>query len=133
MGLPFRTLDGSAHGEPEQDVFVARTAEEWAALWRTLTSRCVSPRPPVPEVDWAAEMVLVVALGMRPTGGYDLRIEEVRGGPEGIEVYARESRPGSSCFVTQALTYPVHAVALPPRAGAVRLFLQVETVECEED
>jgi hypothetical protein len=133
MGMPFRTI-GHAHsgnGEPEPGLFVARTADDWAALWRTLTSRVVSEPPPAPAVDWVAETALVVALGMRPTGGYGVRIEEVRGGPEGIEVHACESRPGRSCFVTQALTYPVHAVAVPVHTAAVRLVMRVETVECE--
>ena len=122
--LPIRTLDYGGR-DLEAGVFVARTADQWAALWPH------SPPPEPPALDWPAEMVIVVAVGMRPTGGYSVRIEEVRAGAGLIEVRARENAPGPNCFTTQALTYPLHAVAVPARDGEARLNLQVEIVDCQ--
>jgi hypothetical protein len=40
----------------------------WAAFWEEHTMG-MEPRPPLPEVDFGAEMVLVAILGFQPTGG----------------------------------------------------------------
>ena len=76
-------------------------------------------------------MVIVVAVGMRPTGGYSVRIEEIRPGAGLIDVHAREEKPGPHCVTTQAITYPLHAVTVPARDGEARLILQVEIVDCQ--
>src|SRR5438552_13015014 len=73
-GLPFRTLlRGDQTGVGEPCVRVARTADEWAALWREHSARVV-PRLELPSVDWKKDMVVLVALGSRPSAGYGVEI-----------------------------------------------------------
>ncbi|MGC3862262.1 protease complex subunit PrcB family protein [Micromonospora chersina] len=128
--LPFRTLDRMSLRAEEPDLFVARTADQWARLWQRMTSH-LSPTPPQPTVDWSTEMVVVLALGTRATGGYTVEIEEIRAGQDTLDVHGREDVPGRTCVVTAALTYPHHAVAVAARNGQARLTLRVVTVECE--
>jgi hypothetical protein len=48
----------------------------WAAVWAQLTFG-TQPQTPLPSVDFDTERVLVAALGTRPTGGYDIRVDSL--------------------------------------------------------
>lgn len=79
--------------------------------------------PPQPRVDFATEDLLVAAMGMQPTGGYDIQITRVElmtggftGGHAFVDVVERAPAPGQ--LVTKALTDPVHVVKVPKGAIA---------------
>src|SRR5947208_1611808 len=48
----------------------------WAAAWDLVVGP-LSPRPPLPAVDFAQEMVVLLAMGQQPTGGYGIQIRNV--------------------------------------------------------
>jgi hypothetical protein len=126
--LPLRTLVSSVWADVgEPGLLVVRDAGTWADLWRRLSGDEGDP----PAVDWTTEMVVLVALGMRPSGGYAVEVEAVSAIDGGIEVRTRETAPGPSCFTTGAITYPVHAVAVAAHDGEPRLVQRVEVVDCE--
>ena len=57
--------------------------------------------------------LIMVALGEKPTGGYDVAIEKVTRGDHGqwiVEIMVTE--PGPDDMVTEALTYPYALVAV---------------------
>ncbi len=87
-------------------LFLLRNAEEWDSHWR-LMSRDREPAP----VSWDTELVLLLVLGVRPTAGYHVTIEDVVGRVRRLEAHAVEQRPGG--FTGPMRTVPVHAVAIP--------------------
>jgi hypothetical protein len=61
---------------------------------------------------------LTVRLGQRPTGGYGIRVTRItRDGPT-LTLRCETTEPKDGMIVTQALTYPAHAVSVD--AGLVR-------------
>jgi hypothetical protein len=84
----------------------------WAATWERFWGS-LEPKPPVPTVDFATERVLLVALGGRYSGGYDIAVDSVVGYQGGATVYITGRSPGQGCFVTAALTAPAQLVLLP--------------------
>ncbi|GAA1842988.1 protease complex subunit PrcB family protein [Asanoa iriomotensis] len=123
--IAFRSLFlGCAHSidssYPEAGLFLVRTEDEWVGRWTTMTSG-QRPAPQVPAVDWASELVVMLALGWRPTGGYSVIIEQVAVGEGHVRVSAWENRPWG--FTTQAITFPVHAVAVPAHDVSDDLYL----------
>jgi hypothetical protein len=125
-GVPFRTLArGSGNRNSGGGLFFCRTQQTWAAKWRGLRYLQL-PEPPLPQVDWAVDMVALLVCGTRPTGGYNLRIESIAVDGAWVEVRAVERRPGRGAITTQALTNPYHAVAVGAYDGAERLMLQIE-------
>jgi hypothetical protein len=54
--------------------------------------------------------VLVVALGQRATGGFDIRVDSVAQFQGGTVVYITTTAPGPACITTQAFTQPAEAV-----------------------
>lgn len=55
---------------------------------------------------------LMAAMGQRPTGGFEVRIDEVLRGKEGLVAIATLSAPKAGQAVTQALTYPYDLVSI---------------------
>lgn len=80
-----------------------------------------------PKVDFAEDLVVVAALGLRTSGGYGISIRRARfaGGTLAVEVLS--IRPGDQCLTTGQLIQPVTA-AVVRAAGAER----VEFVEATE-
>jgi hypothetical protein len=117
----------SGLAEPQQLVVRDQAAwqEAWNAIWRHHV-----PRPPLPDVDFAREMIVVAALGTRPTGGYSVFLDSAWDGPDGIVVRIRAISPGSGCGVTLALTQPVDVARLLRREGAVVFSQQHEIQDC---
>ena len=103
--LPYRFHSGLT----ERERIVVRDQVSWAALWTRIVA---SHRPPParPAVDFDDEMLVVVSMGARPTGGYGIYIDglsavfAVRGN---LVVVTREVRPGRNCIVTGAFTEPL--------------------------
>jgi hypothetical protein len=119
----------SYSGYTERERLVIRTAAGWTAAWAQIT-RNVSPRPPAPTINFDQEMVILVAMGQRPTGGYSISIEGVYDASGRLFAEVRERSPGDSCGTTQAVTAPVDAVRVPRRDGAVIFVERTETVVC---
>ena len=53
-----------------------RTQSQWNEIWARVAGNATPP-PEAPEIDFATEMVIVAAMGTRPTGGFAIRIDRV--------------------------------------------------------
>jgi hypothetical protein len=128
--VPFRTLKhGWAGLDHKSGMFVARTHRSWESHWRRLHSARNSV-PPIPEVDWAAEIAVGYVLGSRATGGYGARIEALLAADGWLDVCALEIQPGATCVTPQAFIKPFHVVAITAEAGALRLVERIEIRDC---
>jgi protease stability complex PrcB-like protein len=106
----------SGYDQPER--FVIRDSATMAMVWETIY-RGVSPRPDMPLVDFTRNMVLVVALGARPTSGYNIVLDSATLAADGLTVYTQISSPAGGAslpFVTQ----PLDAGVVPRTTGPVR-------------
>lgn len=122
-------LHAGYSGFGESDRFVVRDSAHWARAWATAFTR-QTPVPPLPAVDFARDMIVVAALGTRPTGGYDIAIEGVAPEAGGAGVRVATTAPGDDCVTTQAITEPVVMVRVAAVAGLVRFHERAETHSC---
>ena len=90
---------------------VARSQNDWTALWRQHVSDDLSSRPP-PAIDFEKEVVVALFLGEKPTGGYDVQISRAEQTNDGLIIYYREKDPSPGGMVIQALTQPFHIVRI---------------------
>ena len=117
-------------GLAEQEQIVVRDSATWAALWPRLVGSH-SPRPVLPAVDFTDEMLIVVSMGTRSSGGYIVTIDSVGVTADTLRVFVREQSPGSRCGTTAALTAPVALVRLE-RSALPATFATRETVhDCD--
>ena len=114
-------------GIPNKRRLYVKDMDTWTALWNDVTAN-ISPRPPVPFIDFGKEALIVAAMGTRGTGGYSISVEGVGESDGKLFVEVLEVSPGPNCLLTQALTAPVHAVRAPLRNGEV-VFTEVAKVQ----
>ncbi len=110
---PFETLLAEPHSglaEPRREV--VRDEAGWARLWTDIHAG-VTPVPPLPEVDFGRHMLIAVASGTRPSGGFAIKVRSVatRGGK--LEVVVVETCPAPDAMVTMELSQPVEVVRVP--------------------
>lgn len=108
---------------------VVRDAPAWRATWDAI-QREMSPPPPAPAVDFAREMVVVAALGTRPSGGWEIVVDSALASAAEVEVYIRRLAPGRGCFTTAAISTPVDVVRLPRRDVPVRFTERLVREDC---
>lgn len=106
-----------------------RTQSQWNEIWARIAGNA-TPAPEAPEIDFATEMVIVAAMGTRPSGGYAIRIGRVvrRGNTVWAEVTS--SAPGSGCMNAAALTAPIDAVVVQRTTGQVLFVENSEVRNC---
>jgi hypothetical protein len=134
-GEPFTEVDSHVllhtaySGFTEATRFVVRDSAHWAGVWATAFAR-QTPVPPLPAVSFANEMVVVAALGARPSGGYDIGIEGVAPEGDGAAVHVVTTAPGDDCITTAAITEPVVILRMAAVGGTVRFPERAETRSC---
>jgi hypothetical protein len=98
--------------EPKQAV--ARSAAEWAALWRQHAGD-----KPLPAVDFGSRTVIAVFLGTRSSAGFAVDITRVSEANGGLIVRWQERRPESGDVSAQVLTSPAVIASVPKFAGEI--------------
>jgi hypothetical protein len=86
---------------------IIRDANAWAAFWSELG---VGDGP---AVDFTRDVIVAVAAGQRPTGGYEIAVSRVRQVNGELTVEVVETTPGPNCMTTTSLIQPVDVVAVP--------------------
>ncbi len=119
-----RTLDLRRIGQwtrtgiGESRRLVIRDANGWAQFWSELG---VGDRP---SVDFNRDVVVAVAAGQRPTGGYEIVIDRVTQSDGQMTVEVVERTPGPNCMTTASLTQPVDVVVVPAADAKSLSFLE---------
>ena len=110
---------------------VIKDSKEWQEVWERSHCKVISPVPPLPEIDFTKELIVVVALGTRPTGGYGIFVDRAVDKNNRREITVGKQSPGKNCFTTQALTQPVDIARLPKTDRPVVFKETGEVHECK--
>ena len=114
--VSFTTISQSEQsGVEEARQVVARTPEEWNALWKEH-----APHQPMPAVDLTKSMVVGVFLGSRSTAGYRVTITGIERDGAIVVVTYREEQPDARAILAQVITFPHHLVRVERIAGEVK-------------
>ncbi len=114
-----RTLArGGQSGLRKPRQIVVRSAAEWEALWKEHAADRL-PTLPMPPIDFTKETVLGVALGDRPTAGYEVQITRADREGDRLVVHTREVTPATDSVQAQVVTSPFDFVVVPRFDGEV--------------
>lgn len=97
----------SRTGIGESRRLVIRDANAWAEFWSEMGT---GDRP---EVDFTKAVVVAVAAGQRPTGGYEIAVDRVGQAGGELTVQVLEISPGPNCITSTSPTQPVDVVVVP--------------------
>ena len=111
---------------------VIKDFEEFAALWNRIAAK--NPpgdwKAPPPQIDFSKEMVIISALGSRPTSGYWTIIDGACEVDNQLEVFITNVEDTSCVGQVQIRTYPADAVRIP-RSDLPVVFRETE-IPCTE-
>lgn len=117
--LTWRTLSrGLTSGLTEPRRVVVTSEVEFLKLWAEHAEDVNRPALP-PVVDFETQMVVVLALGNRPTGGYFVEVVDVELRGDTVRVLVAERTPSPGILQVQQPTQPFQFVALPAMKGRV--------------
>lgn len=87
---------------------------DWARFWEEVTRGAIG-NPPPPAVDFGSHAVLLVAMGERAGGGFDIHIEQVisREVESAVRVILESPPLSSSCRSQEIVSVPFDAVLIP--------------------
>ncbi len=121
--LSFQTVGVGIYSTyKDQGALVIRDPAIWAQVLPNLDLRTgANGAPgPAPVIDFSRDMAIVVCLGVRGSGGYSVRVDQVTAEGSEIVVKATELTPGR-CAATLALTDPLAVVTLSSDSRPVRV------------
>jgi hypothetical protein len=126
---PVEEVRSFMSGIPDRRRLLIDEPEEWAGFWAELNANLV-PTPDLPSVNFDSHVVIAATMGRKPTGGYAIRIEEVRRTGDDLRVVVAETSPGAGCITIQAFTAPATAVTVPRPVGELEFVERTETEDC---
>jgi hypothetical protein len=123
------------NGFPSETGFrlVIRTQADWADFWKRFTARIPPDNgiPPVPEIDFSKDMIVVSAMGERPHSGYITFIDGACEVDGRIEVFVSNFENNNLCIgAFMSVTQPADAVRIP-RSDLPVVFRETQ-ISCAE-
>jgi hypothetical protein len=112
---------------------VIRDRDEWSDVWKALNEPVMPtlPTPRLPAIDFSREMVVIVAMGLRPTLGYNIVVDRAHEVDDQLEIVVISTSPGHNCLLAQAVIYPID-IAVLPRTELSVVFKETDVVhECK--
>ena len=129
--LPFRTVDKGTRTEiKEEKPRLFRSPDgrsapaEWVRIWNEHR-----PGSSFPQVDWAAEMVVLATAGARHELGDSIEVRKVLLRRD-VFVDVVQRVPGDYCAPARRDVWPFHIVKTPRREGSFSFSMRVERVTC---
>jgi hypothetical protein len=106
-----KRAQGTHSGVTKATQQVIRDAKTWKMVWAKIHAK-VSPKPKLPEFDFTKQMVLIVFMGEKRTGGHSITIKQVldKGKVLQADVVSKSPPPGG--FSIQVLTQPYSLVLI---------------------
>jgi hypothetical protein len=128
--LPLTRIENSNWGGFDTTAtLVIRDAVAWSAFWQRMWG-AVNEAPPLPEVDFATDMIVAFASGAQPTLGYDVILTGAAEDGGVVLVQALVRAPASDCFTGQVITHPIDVARMPKRPDPVRFTATPGVVHC---
>jgi hypothetical protein len=106
----------SGYGQPT--MLVIRDRGAWQAAWRQMNGD-LTPGPPMPEIDFSSEMVILVASGSHTSSGYDVLLTSASKTDDLVTVHALERSPAPNCGSLTVITSPVDLARMSRQDGRV--------------
>lgn len=116
---------GAVSGIREARQETIKDQAAWEKLWSQHCGR-TRPAAKLPEIDFTGEMVIVVTMGTKRTGGYAIEVVSVEETGQGLRISVKRTRPPKGAMTIQVITAPFDMVAVP-RSDRKAEFVEVDS------
>jgi PrcB C-terminal len=136
--VPNENFSTDSSGLDRKTLKTINSDREWQQLWREIEPRmsrdeAMRTPHPKPAIDFSRYMLVVIALGSKPSSGYGIVLHSITEYPSHVDVSAVELHPeGADCIVLTVLTRPVALALIPRTEKEVRIHLSKAALRCGE-
>jgi hypothetical protein len=116
-------------GIERETLSVIKDQAAWKALWDKIYAN-QSPAPPLPEVDFTKEMIVVAAAGQKPSSGYAMTVSSAVEANGEVTVSIDAVSPGAKCIGLTVITSPLDLARVTRRDSPVRFNVTRRTRDC---
>jgi hypothetical protein len=111
---------GTYSGKKDSAAQVIDNKKDWEQLWKQHVSVLV-PQPPVPDIDFDANVIAVIFAGEKNTGGYGVVIKNVSTEMDDVILKYLLTEPQPNSFTLQVISQPFAMVRIEKPKGTVKL------------
>jgi hypothetical protein len=114
---------------------VINSQEDWESFFNATLAASLflqGEAPTAPEFDFEKFQILTGGLGVKPSSGYILSVENVIELDDVIEIHVFDIRPGANCVTFAALTYPSTTILVEKTDKPFRFSVSQLVDECSE-
>lgn len=126
--VPITRIGDRFGGLEAPATLVVRDRDMWQSIWIQIHRGGFAP--PLPEVNFSTDMIVVVALGAKPTSGYAVTVTAASETGRVVTVETDSVSPGPNCVTLQVITYPTDVVRMPRRDGEVGFRITPKVTSC---
>jgi len=131
INVPFDSLTHRYYSSINDKRFVLLNSEaEYRKLWDEFYSE-LDQLPMMPEVDFSKYSVIAVFMGVKNTGGFDIKINNITSSGGKLIVNVTETSPGINCIVTDAITKPCDFVRIGKTDKEAEFKVNSITADCK--
>ncbi|MBL4594663.1 MAG: protease complex subunit PrcB family protein [Flavobacteriales bacterium] len=130
--ISFNQLNAGTNGRFEANEYqVISNEQEFKKVWDLAFANFMD-KEPFPSVSFETQLVLLVAMGERNSGGYNISIKSIDETKTNVVVTVEESKPGSTCITTTVMAYPYQIVTIDKSKKEVTFKKTEKVIECEK-
>ena len=128
--LTFKSIAKDSYGGFEEPTLEQYTNQkDFETAWRKAWSN-FSDSVSLPQIDFTKNNVVLVALGMRNNGGYQLKLNSVIENNKEVIIDYTEFTPNQKCLYTQALVFPYEFISISKTSKKIEFRLSKQIGDC---
>jgi len=121
---------GTNGGFNKSGCSINRTQNEFNKTWSTAFDK-FSEAPKPPRIDFENEMIIIVSMGMKNSGGYTTKVNSIVEKKDIILLSVDESSPGKICATTDVITFPYQLIRLKRIDKRIEVVYDKKTYNCD--
>jgi hypothetical protein len=122
-------VQGDTRGDYPKNNQVVTTAAAWSELWARIYNK-IKPIPPLLQVDFSQNEVIVLVQGVEPSSGYSLEVTGVTASVAGATVDYEATIPLSGCLIAGGPSDYLVAISTAKTSGQMNYTSTPKTRKC---
>ncbi len=127
MSPLYKSSDGGALGAMRS---VVTTREEFERVWQVAHSTHLTNKPPLPQVDFSRQAVVVAAMGFQGGAGTEIRITRAVQRGSVLEIFVELRLLSERCSSYSGIQYPTEMVRVPATRSTPVFHDTITRVDC---
>lgn len=130
--IPIELQSGNNGGFKEKSNQIISDQKEFSKIWDQAFVNYMN-KESAPEVDFTKNIVLLIALGEKTSGGHTIKVNSIVESNENTIVNILETCPGKGCMTTESITYSYQIVQIEKPNKPIQFSTIEKIIDCDSE